>query len=253
MRTSFDIIGNIAILPLFSEQPGKFARRIMSENKNIKSVFMKAGKISGRLRKSHLKFIAGIKNLETIHRESGCSFKLDVEKCYFSPRLGNDRLDVCRQVKKGEKVLVMFSGIGPYSIVIAKNSGAKEVYGIELNKIATKYAQENIKLNKLSNCFAIQGDVKKVLPRLKMKFDRIVMARPQLKEDFLSDALKVSGKGTIIHFYDFLKEEEMPEAALEKIKNACKKSGRKFKIIRWKRALEIGPRKWRVRVDFRVL
>jgi len=249
---AYDTIGNIAILPLYTENPKKLANLVLKSNQHIKSVYMKAGKISGRLRKSHLKFISGEKIKETLHRESGCSFKLDVEKCYFSPRLGNDRLDIARQVKKGERVLVMFSGIGPYSIVIAKNSKAREVYGIELNRIATKYAQENIKLNKLSNCFAIQGDVKKIIPKLG-KFDRIVMARPQLKDDFLADALKSSKKKTIIHFYDFLKEDEMPEGAFRKIKGACKKSKKRFKIIRWKKALEIGPRKWRIRVDFYVL
>jgi tRNA G37 N-methylase Trm5 len=84
------------------------------------------------------------------------------------------------------------------------------------------------------------------------------MARPQLKDDFLEDALKIAREGTIIHFYDFLKEEEMPEKALEKITRAVDKSKKKlrwidsWKIIRWKKALEIGPRKWRVRVDFYV-
>jgi tRNA (guanine37-N1)-methyltransferase len=253
MRTSFDIIGNIAILPLFTENSWKLARKIMAGNKNIKSVYMKIGKIKGRLRRNHLKFVAGEKNLETIHRESGCKFKLDVEKCYFSPRLSNERIDICKQVKKGERVLVMFSGVGPFSIVIAKNSRAGEVYGVELNKIAAKYAQENITLNRLKNCFAIQGDVKKIVPKLKMKFDRIVMARPQLKDDFLDCALKASKKNSLIHFYDFLHEEEMPEAALEKIKSGCKKAKKKFKIIGWKKALEIGPRKWRVRVDFKIL
>jgi tRNA (guanine37-N1)-methyltransferase len=258
---SFDIIGNIAVLPLFTKNPKAVAKKLMHENKNIKTVFMKERKISGRLRRNHLKFILGEKTKETIHRESGCSFKLDVEKCYFSPRLSNDRIDVCKQVKPGEKILVMFSGIGPYSIILAKNSKAKEVYGIELNTLATRYAQENIKLNKLKNCFAIQGDVKKIIPKLRKKglrFDRIVMARPQLKDDFLEDALKIAREGTIIHFYDFLKEEEMPEKALEKITRAVDKSKKKlrwidsWKIIRWKKALEIGPRKWRVRVDFYV-
>jgi len=256
---SFDIIGNIAILPLFTKNPKSIAKRLIAENKSIKSVYMKSGKISGRLRKSRLKFILGQKIKETIHRESGCSFKLDVEKCYFSPRLGNDRSDVARQVKAGEKVLVMFSGIGPYSVVIAKNAKPKEVYGIELNRIASKYAQENIKINKLNNCFAIQGDVKKIIPKLKAKFDRIIMARPQLKDDFLRDALKAAKEGTIIHFYDFLKEDEMPEAAFRKISDAVEKESKRkgsriesCKIIRWKKALEIGPRKWRIRVDFYV-
>ncbi len=145
----------------------------------------------------------------------------------------------------------MFSGIAPYPIVIAKNSKAKEVYAIELNREASNCAEENVKLNKLQNVFIIQGDVKKKIPELKKKkilFDRIVMPRPQLKDDFLEDAKKVSKKGTIIHFYDFLKEEEIPE-----ISKKIKKVFPKVKILQIKKVGEIGVRRFRVRADFKIL
>ncbi|MEM2956366.1 MAG: RsmD family RNA methyltransferase [Candidatus Pacearchaeota archaeon] len=259
---SFDTIGNIAILPLFTKNPKSIAKTLLTENKNIKSVFMKVEKIKGRLRTRKLKYISGEKIKETIHKESGCLFKLDIEKCYFSPRLSNDRIEIMKQVKPGERVLVMFSGVGPYGIIIAKNTKAKEVYMIELSRIAEKYQKENIKLNKLNNVISIQGDVRKIIPKLKkkgIKFDRIIMTRPQLKDDFLDVALQVAKESTIIHFYDFLKEEEIPEKAFEKISKAIEKFSKKpgvriesWKLIRWKRALEIGPRRWRVRVDFYV-
>ena len=49
----------------------------------------------------------------------------------------------------------------------------------------------------------------------------------------------------------------MPNAAIEKIDNAVMEFGKKnaikkYRLIRWKKALEIGPRKWRVRIDFYV-
>jgi len=252
---SYDVIGNIVILSLYTKNSKQAAKKLISEHKNIKTVMQKSSRIKGRLRKAELKFIAGNKTSETIHHENGCLMKLDVKTCYFSPRLSNDRLDIAKQVKPGEKVLVMFSGIAPYALVIAKNTKAKEVYAIELNKKATEYARENIKLNKLKNTTAIQGDVKKIIPKLskKIKFDRIVMSRPQLKDDFLDAALKAAKKGTVIHFYDFLNEKDMPNGAIKKIETATRKAKKKFKIIRWKKALEIGPRKWRVRVDFIVL
>lgn len=256
MKSSFDIIGSIAILPLYAKNAKKLAGNILKNNSHIKSVFMKAGKIQGRLRRMKLKWLAGDKGTETIHKESGCLFKLDVEKCYFSPRLANDRIDVLKQVKKNERVLVMFSGIGPYAVVIAKNTKAKEVYAVELNKIASAYALENAMLNKLNNLKIIQGDVKKILPKLarqKITFDRIMMARPQLKDDFLDCALKVSKKGTIIHFHDFLPENDIPDKAIEKIDKAVKLKKMGWKLLRVKRALEIGIRKWRIRVDFKII
>ena len=162
---AFDVISSIAIIDLPKElrKKEKIIGAELLKFANIKTVLKKESKIKGRLRTRKLKWISGIKTKETIHRESGCLFKLDVEKCYFSPRLSNDRINIIKQVKPGERVLVMFSGVGPYPIVIAKNSKAKVVYGVELGKAATKYARENIKLNKLGNFTALQGDVKKVL------------------------------------------------------------------------------------------
>jgi tRNA (guanine37-N1)-methyltransferase len=211
-------------------------------------VFDKADRFKGRLRKRKLRFLMGENKKETEYRENGCVFRFDIESSYFSPRLSSDRLDVAKQVKKNERVLVMFSGVAPYPIVLAKNSKAKEVWAIELNRKASKYAEKNVQLNKLKNVNIIQGDVKKKIPQLKIKFDRIVMARPQLKDDFLKDAKKVSKKGTVINFHDFLHEEQMPHSAIIKIKKVFPKA----RILGWKKCGDIGPRKYRIRVDFKI-
>jgi len=252
---AFDMIGSIAIAEIpdsLRKKSKLIAQTLLSMHKNIRTVLNKAGKFKGRLRTRKLKFLAGVNTRETEYVENGCRFRFNVETSYFSPRLSNDRLEIAKQVKKGEKVLVMFSGVAPYPIVIAKNSKAKEVYAIELNRIASKYALENVRLNKVSErVHIIQGDVRRKIPELKRKkiiFDRIVMARPQLKDDFLKDAKKVSRKGTIIHLHDFLFEEQMPHVAIGKIKKAFPKA----RILGWKKAGDIGVRKYRVRVDFAV-
>lgn len=251
--TTFDVIGSIAVLHLnrVRKQDKKFADTLLKKHKNIKSVYNQS-KISGRLRTPKLKWVSGKKQTETIHRESGCMMKLDIERCYFSPRLGTDRLNIAKKVKRGEKVLVMFSGVAPYALVISRHSKAKEIYCAEISRTASKYARENIKLNKLKNIKVIQGDVKKVIPKLKLKFDRIVMARPQLKEIFLKQAFKVSKSGTIIHFYDFLKRQDLSKAR-EKIEKEAKKAKKKIKIQRVKKVREIAPYKYHVRVDFKIL
>ena len=74
----------------------------------------------------------------------------NVEKVYFSPRLATERLRIAKLVKKNESVLVMFSGSGAYPLVIAKNSNPNIIYGIEVNPIAHKYAEQNIFLNKIT-------------------------------------------------------------------------------------------------------
>lgn len=255
---SFDTIGNIAIInaPFLKATERKKLREkaklLLKKNKNIKSVFVKS-KISGKLRIPKLTWLAGKKDSKTIYKEHGCLFKLDVKTCYFSPRLSADRLDIAKKIKKG-KVLVMFSGIAPYPIIIAKYSKAKKIYAIELGKEASKYAQENVKLNKIKNIILIQGDVKKIVPKLAkhLKFDVIVMARPQLKETFLKEGFLLSKKGTTIYYYDFQPKKLMHEA-LDTIEREAKKANKKIKILELKRVREIAPYKYHIRIGFKIL
>jgi tRNA G37 N-methylase Trm5 len=147
----------------------------------------------------------------------------------------------------------MFAGVGPLPIVIAKNSKPKLVVSNELNREANKYTKLNIKLNKLKEKIILaQGDIKKVAPKLKNKFDVIVMPRPQLKDTFLEQAFKLSKKSTKIFYYDFCDENKIPEI-VEKIKSEAKQFKRKVKILKTKKAGEIAPYKIRCRVDFKVL
>lgn len=252
---SFDVVGNIAILQAKNKKQEremkKFAQKLLRTQKNITSVFLRS-KISGRIRVPKLKWLAGSKTTKTIYKESGCTFKLDIKTCYFSPRLGADRLDIAKKVKKNEKVLVMFSGVAPYPIIIAKHSAAKEICAVELGKEAYRYAKENLKINKIKNITLIQGDVKKKVPGLakKIKFDRIIMARPQLRENFLRYAFAVSKKGTIVHFYDFVRT--LNESII-KINREAKKAKMAVELLAFKKVREIAPYKYHIRIDFKIL
>ena len=210
--SSFDIIGNIAVFNDFPKELRKkeksIAQALMVLHPHIKTVAKKTGKFSGKLRTPKMTIMAGKKTKETIHKENGCLLKLDIERCYFSPRLASERLRIAKLVKKGEDVLVLFSGVAPYPCVIARNACPKEVYGIELNKTAHHYAEENIKLNKFTSIHLFQGDIKRVLPKLSKKFDRIIMPLPKESPAYLSLALKKLKQKGIMHLYLFAREED---------------------------------------------
>ena len=150
----------------------------------------------------------------------------------------------------------MFAGVGPFSIVIAKNSKPKKVYSNEINREANKYAELNAEINGVkSKIEFVNGDIKKVVFRLKKqgkKFDFIVMPRPNLRESFLEQAFMLSKKGTKVYYYDFCKTDET-NLIVEKIKNQAEKFKKKVKILKVKSAGETAPYKIRVRVDFMVL
>ncbi len=167
--SAFDTIGNIIILEIKQGLVKKekiVAEALLKLNKNIKTVSKKIGIHGGVFRTQKLKILAGERKKQTTYIENGVKIRLDVEKVYFSPRLSNERKRIMKLVKPGESILVMFSGCGPYPLVLAKNTKAKEIYGVEINPVAHKYSLENIKLNKISNIYFYCGDVKDILPKL---------------------------------------------------------------------------------------
>jgi len=254
--TSFDVVGDIMI---FSEFPKELTKRekligktILEAYHHIKTILKKTKKYSGKFRTPKLKVIAGEKRKETVCKENGILLKLNVEKAYYSPRMSSERKRIAELINKNESVLVMFSGSGVYPLVIAKNTECKEVYGIEINPDAHKFGLENIKKNKLGNKINLfLGDVNKILPKLNKKFDRIVMPLPKGGENFLNLALEFIKRNGTIHFYDFLHENEFHKAK-GKTEDACKKSGKKCKILKIVKCGQYSPGFFRICADFEV-
>lgn len=256
LPTSFDILGDILI---FSDFPAKLekkekiiGKKILNFFRNVKVVCKKTGKYSGKFRTPKLKIIAGQRRKETTHKENNIKVKLHVEKVYFSSRLAHERERINKLVKKEEDVLVMFSGCGVYPLNIAKNTAAKEIYGVEINPIAHKYGLENIKLNKVNSIKLFLGDVNNVLPKIRKKFDRVLMPLPKSAGDFLVLALSKVKKNGILHFYDFLHENDFKESK-KKVKAACKQNRRTCKILNFTKCGQFGPGKFRVCVDAEII
>lgn len=253
--TAYDHIGSIAVVESRGQklkQLKSFALRLLQQ-KSIKTVLLRSGGRKGRHRLYDYKHLAGVKTTETEHRESGVRIKLDVAKCYFSPRLSNERLRIAKQVKKGEKVLVMFSGVAPYPLIIAKHANPKKIVGVEINKTAHKFAVKNLTLNKMNNVIGlIQGDVKKIIPRMKGKFDRIVMPFPLLAaKKYFKTAFKAAKKGTTINLYIF-SEDKLVWTIPQTIIAECRKNFKKCKVLRIVKAGDYAPRKKRMCADFKI-
>ena len=232
--SSYDVVGNIIIFSDFPKQLSKkekiIGNEILKKYNNIRSVFKKTKKYSGKYRTPKLKLLAGKNDKETICKENNVRLKLNVEKVYFSPRLSEERKRIFKQIKNNESVLVMFSGCSVYPLVIAKNTNVKEIYAIEINPTAHKYALENLKLNKISNIELIKGNVKNIIPKLNKRFDRIIMPLPKSAVDFLNLALNKVKKNGIIHFYSFA-EENKYGSIIKTIEKEGKKQKKQCKIL----------------------
>lgn len=253
---SQETIGTIMILEIPPELKKKervIAQAFLKSNPRIQTVVRKEEMHSGVFRTRKVKFLAGIDTKEAIHQENGVKMKVNVEETYFSARSSNERLRIAKQVKKGEIIIVMFSGVSPFPLVIAHNSEAKKVYGVEINPVAHKLALENIALNNLQNKIEVYGgDVRIIAPKIKIRFDRIAMPLPKTGEEFLDVAFYLSKKSTIIHLYAFLKEEEIkPEG--KRIVEVCKKLKHKVRVLRAVKCGQFAPNVFRVCFDLKVI
>jgi len=266
-KPTYDLIGDIAILKFDREtsknEKIKFAEEFLSKEKHIKTVLEKTDRTKGRLRTIKTKFLSGENKKITTHLENSCRFKLNVDETYFSPRLSNERKLLAEEItKKGtktkNKILVLFAGVAPFPIVIAhflRTSKKKAILvSNELNRKASKFAEENVKLNRLQDYIkVVQGDAKKIdilvkKNKLPTKYDFIMMARPNLKETFLKETLKVAKKGTIIYYHGFGTQEKV----LEEVNKDLKKAKAKTSKIEIRKAGEIAPHEYRWLISFMI-
>ncbi len=224
---SYDLVGDIAVIKVPNddeENAKKAAEAIMKlYPRKVKSVFMQSSSVHGAFRVRQLKFLAGENRTLTVHKEHGCLFRVDVEKCYLSPRLLLEHERIPSLVANGEVVVNMFSGVGCFSILIAKKALDSKVYSIDINPTAFECMQENVRLNRVFNLvFPMLGDSKQIIhSQLQGVADRVLMPLPELALEYLPHALMaLKPSGGWIHYFDFqhaAKDEDPIEKTRQKV------------------------------------
>jgi tRNA (guanine37-N1)-methyltransferase len=253
---AFDIVGDVAIVEIPKELykvKRKIAKAVMKIHPHLKTVCNKTGERSGGYRLPALEVLAG-RETETEHREYGCRFSVDVKKAYFSGRESTERQRIAGMVKPGENVLVMFSGVCPSPIIIAKKQPkVNKIYGVEMNPKACEYARDNIRMNRLPlKVESVCGDVREAVPGLGEKFDRIVMPLPKGAHRFLDVAFGAIKRNGVIHFYHWDREDDLYPKALGIIEKEAKRAKKKVRILAKRKVLPYGPRAWKICIDFMV-
>lgn len=256
LKTSFDIIGDVVILEILEnlqDQKDIIGEATLNFTKR-KAIFMKKSAIEGVTRTRQLEHIAGEKNSETVHKEHGARFKLDVADVYFSPRLATERKRIANQVKDGEIILDMFAGIGPFPILIAKDHEVT-IYAVDINKTAIRYMEENIKLNKLKGKITpILGDINQIAKEKfvekNVKFDRIIMNLPGTAKDFLDLAIRLVKNNGLIHYYEF---SEGYDSGIERIKKIAKNYNKDVEVLATRKVKSSSPGQWHVVIDTKII
>ena len=218
----------------------------------------------------------------TSHYEYGVKCVIDLNHCFFSPRMAPERLRLSQLVARGNRVLVVFAGVGMEALLIAARTEASEVVAIEKNAVAAeclRRARRMLERNKTAICpgggagaaerlSVMEGDAMKILPTLEKEYyDRIIAPRP--KEGALDGDLGTGDAGMPfllamlpllktkgeMHWYDFAADHELPrcDRTRKTIEQACQSCGLEVEVLHVSKAGSVAKRQWRVCVDFRII
>lgn len=224
----FDYIGDVAVISIPSELEAyrrDIAEKLVSMRGNTRAVLNKVSRLEGEHRVAGFELLLG-DSTETVHRENGYAYRLDVRKVFFNPRLYWERGRVAAKVSPSENVLIPFCGVGPF-VLPAAGKGAR-VLAIELNPDACACLRENIRLNRLDEKITVvQGDAEEFFRQLEAGisipesgpggeefyrggFDRAIVPTPYGLDRALGEVAGLVKKGGSIHFYTFKAESQLP-------------------------------------------
>lgn len=254
-----EIIGDIAVLkkPIGVDVDLEVFRLIGAElirrYPNIRSVWLAITPVSGSYRTREYVHLAGERRSETLYKEHGCIFKVDITKVYISPALNYEHIRIAKNVKEGEEVLNMFAGAGLFSIIIAKHAKPRLVVSVDINPHAYELMVENVRLNKVEGVvIPVLGDAKDVARAHPERFDRILMPLPELAYEYFEHAVYALKSSGFIHVYDFITAEEEDEAlrkAQNKYLEKCKELGVTASVSLSRVVRSVGPRYYQVVLD----
>ena len=218
----------------------------LSEKHNVKTI-MEIDHIQGTKREPVYRILYG-NETETINKENGCLFKLDLAKVMWSKGNNNERLRIAKLVRDDETVIDMFAGIGYFSIPIGVHSNAKQVYAIEINPNSYHYLCENIKLNKLDNITPILGDCMVETPKLKA--DRILMGYVKTTHHYLKVAIDSLNEGGILHYHETVPEKLMNSRPIDRI--VAQAGDREVELLKVNKIKKYSPGVQHVVIDARI-
>ena len=247
---SYEQLGDILIISIPREYKEftDFIGNSFYESFECKTVLEK-GSISGEFRVPYYKKIIG-NGFVTIHKENGIFYKMDLSKVMFSSGNIFERIRMAHVSSPDEKVIDMFSGIGYFTLPLAKY-GKSKVWALEKNPYSFDLLLENIGLNKiLDRVKPINTDCLEFNPDFKA--DRIIMGYFSDDQKFLLKALDMIKEGGIIHYHNTIPEKT--ESAFKKnIEMILSKKGRKLKPLYYRKIKKYSPGVWHVVFDFKVI
>jgi tRNA wybutosine-synthesizing protein 2 len=247
----WELLGDVLVLRLAKEL-GPYKQEIgraYAEALHAKTVCRERGVISGVHRTPDMEVIFG-EGTETVHRENGILYKLDVRRVMFSSGNMDEKRRMSELDCRGETVVDMFAGIGYFSLPLAVHAHASRVIACEINPVAFGYLKENIGLNQVEGVVTpILGDNRDLPGR--GCADRVVMGYVGTTDHFLPKAIELVKPGGVVHYHETCPVDEWPTRPLRRIRENA--GARELDVLRMAEVKSYAPAISHYVIDFRVL
>lgn len=193
---NYHVVGDVALVGFDGhsrDQKQDVAEALLELHPHIDTVVEDRG-VEGVTREPDVEVIMGGET-ETLHRENGYRFKLDVGEVMFSVGNAGERKRMQEVVEEGERVYDMFAGIGYFSVPLAL--GGADVAAAEINPAAYEYLVENAGLNGVTESIdAVNRDCRDVV----VDGDRAVLGHFDATS-YVCHAVRCVGSGWL-HVHD---------------------------------------------------
>ncbi|KAI7805882.1 tRNA guanine37-N1-methyltransferase, partial [Triplophysa rosa] len=229
VTSGFSRVGHIAHMNLRDHQiPFRklIGQVIMDKNPGITCVVNKTNTIDSTYRNFQMEVLAGEDNMVAKVRENGMFYEFDFSRVYWNPRLGTEHERIVSFLQRGDIVIDVFAGVGPFAIPAARRGC--NILANDLNPESFRWLQHNGKLNKVDKKITsfnmdgrdfIRGPVKERLPALMKGSQKlhVVMNLPALALEFLDafrdllepdQSLSCQDNLPQVHCYGFSKEDD---------------------------------------------
>ena len=115
----------------------------------VRTVVNKIDQIDNVFRIFKMEVLAGDHDFITTVKENKCTFTFDFSSVYWNSRLGEEHSRILALLQRGDVVLDMFAGVGPFAVPAAKCKRCT-VYANDLNPESFKYLEQNARTNHVS-------------------------------------------------------------------------------------------------------
>ncbi|MFW5974493.1 MAG: class I SAM-dependent methyltransferase [Natrialbaceae archaeon] len=231
---SWAVIGSVILVDTTDcPRPAELGEALLAMHGNADTVLARGG-ISGEHREPGGEVIAGEGDTETVHREHGTTYALDLSEVMFSPGNKAERARMGEVVEAGERVLDMFAGIGYFTLPMARSGAA--VTAVERNPASFAYLVENVVRNGVQESVeTYRADCRDVVAGGiegddAFEFDRVVMGYYDAYE-YLDSALAALSAGGTVHMHEATPDTLVPDRPVERLESAAAEAGRSVDVL----------------------